>query len=108
MQVSASTYFFYGDKLQQIRTKINEIKLSTRMLESYIAEELRQSDMKISEAKIEKKFYLSKDYVALVQQYNTLLDKEGKLQALIRALEQRHSLLITCANLIKEELRKII
>jgi len=99
-------YYHYAHKLKIAEANVAQAKLDLKQLEAKIADGLRAENSKISEAKIDKVMASFPEYVTGVQVLNASKFVEGKYAALVKSLEQRHSLLVSVAYLIKQELRQ--
>jgi hypothetical protein len=80
--------------------KVKEAELSQGLVDG--------KGKQLSDAKIEKALYTFPEYRELQEELNACKEVEGKCSAIIKSLEQRHSIMITVASLIKHELRQSI
>jgi len=105
---SASLYASYAVKLEDVRNNISQISLDMRVMEANIASKLRELNPKISESRIDKMLWEEAAYIDINRTLNQLKTQEGKLRAVVKGIELRHSLMIASIPLIREEIRKII
>jgi hypothetical protein len=104
---SPSLYITYALQLEEIKNQKNDLLIKIKVAEALIANNLRAENPRISEAKIDRSLWSQKEFVVLQTELNTLKLQEGKLHAIVRGIDQRHSLLISSVHLIRGELRKL-
>jgi len=106
MQQQPNLYAYYAEQLEEAKYRTAEVKTQIEQRKAEIAKTLRDSDPKISEAKIEKVIPTYPDMGVLHSAYNQIKLEEGKLQVLVKALEHRMSVLMTICALRRQELRQ--
>jgi len=103
---STQIYYHYAHKLKIAEANVAQAKLDLKVLEARLADGMRVDNPKVSETKIDKMMATFPEYVTGVQTLNAAKFVEGKYAALVKSLEQRYSLLVSVAYLIKQELRQ--
>ena len=107
MEESAELYWQFGQGLENAKGRVAAIKVELKILEVEIANELRSGDGKMSEARIERSLYDYPNYVEAMERFNEARALEGKLAALVKSLEVRHSLILSIAGMKKREAKII-
>jgi hypothetical protein len=105
MEESAEVFWHFSNQLELAKDNTAKLKVEIKKLEASIANELRQEETKISEARIERSLYDYPSYLELIERFNKAKAVEGKLGALVKSLEVRHGLILTFAGMKKREAR---
>jgi hypothetical protein len=107
MRKQPSIYARYAMGYEKIKSEVNSLKLNLKILESEIARKIREIDAKCSEAKIERMLFENAEYIEAHKALNQLREKEGHFNAIVRTLEQKHSLMLTMSAIMKEEMKQL-
>ena len=105
MEEAAELYWHFSNQLETAKSRVAQMKVELKTLEVKIANELRSSETKISEARIERSLYDYPDYVQAMERYNELKEVEGKLGAVVKGLDIKHGLTLSIAGMKKREAR---
>jgi len=105
MEESAEIYWQFSNNLESARSRVAGLKLELKRAEAEIANELRRSEAKMSEARIERSLYDNEDYIRLMEQFNAARELEGKFGAIVKSLDIRHGLILSIAGMKKREAR---
>ena len=106
LQTSPIMYWEWAKLYEKSKRAVANLKLKLKVRESSIAKHLRDTNQKISEARIDKSYFDYDDYVETHHQLNKAKQTEGNLSSILKSLEQKHSIMITVASLLKAELRQ--
>ena len=107
MEESAEIYWEYAQLLENAKARVSQLRVELKIKEAKIANELRSSETKISEARIERSLYDFPDYLEVMASYNEAKALEGKLGALVKSYDIRHGLILSIAGMKKREARII-
>lgn len=107
MEESAEVFWHFSNQLESAKDNTAKLKVEIKRLESSIANELRQGESKVSEARIERSLYDYPSYIDVMERFNEAKALEGKLGALVKSLEIRHGLILSIAGMKKREARII-
>ena len=109
LQESPQIYWHFAMKYEEAKRAVANIKLEIKVKEAELARGLRDEKGKaLSDSKIATALFTFDEYKKMHQEMNKRKEIEGKCSAIVRALEQRHSIMTTVASLIKHELRQSI
>jgi hypothetical protein len=105
MEESSEIYWQFSNQLEIAKSRVAQKKVELKTLEVKIANELRNTEAKMSEARIERSLYDYPMYVKAMEQFNELKEVEGKLGAIVKSLDIRHGLILSIAGMKKREAR---
>lgn len=109
LQQSPHIYWQFAMQYEEAKRAVANIKLEIKVKEAELATKLKDEKGKaLSDAKIATALFTFDEYQQMHDEMNKRKEIEGKCNAIVRALEQRHSIMITVASLVKQELRQNI
>jgi hypothetical protein len=103
-------FWYYSNQLEDYKRKATNLKLRLDVLEATIASSIRRNSQgeKVSEVKINRLLYEVPEYIALLEQHHQSIEDVGKAEAIVKALYQRHSIMITLSSLVRQEMRQLL
>lgn len=104
----AGKYAWYSTLLAHGRRRKDEAKLSLEVkeaeLDAIIRKEANKQGIKITEVAIQKTMYALPEYKEAVDMLIKMKEEEGIIEAVVNALEQRATMLVSYGSLLKHEL----
>lgn len=107
LQQSPGIYWHFASAYEKAKRAVASQKLAIKIKEAeLVAGLVDEKGRALSDNKIERRMYTFDVYRALQEELIVRKELEGKCNAIVKALEQRHSIMITVASLIKHELKQ--